>query len=641
MPRSVTWFAITWVTLAAFAVLAEDPGQIEPLIVQLGSADFDVREGASAKLKQLDESAGPALEAARAKSSDPEIKQRLDEVIWQCAPWRGLIALYREYGLPMAAASAPLVRIPASRVQVDQKWIQRYYIGFSKGPDPVDPSRTQILVGLRPQNVNPELVEPMLEETAGLEFEMLELNNEFPLDDWLAVAIQCEGRGMHKLALGLLKTGDSTHDDHMPGPPDLRSRLRVLAWSYWARQLCTPDSDRPALITRMKEVMKKEPYLNKAEYHAFMTCAENTIAPRKSDAGSIDALVDDLTEVTTDSFFISEKLDPHVLKILAKGFDAIPALIEHLDDTRLTRGSFPAIMNAPGRGRKVQDVVRGILSGYGGGSANVDAWHDWSREWWARAKGMGEEAYLLGHVFPGDPRNEWPLPIILTVIEMKYPQHLPSIYRTLLDDRPGLVSWPVCGALVRSHAPDSTKIELLEHALKHERPEIRHTALRYLNLLDPARFAKELTSAIGAIGETTDGPYWRSPEGGLACLAMETGDAGVWSALLSAAKRAEPGLRMQLLSAMYYAVTGDQRIVQRLALLSAFLDDHTIRDLSANPEKFDGPCAASEYPKIEVGNFAALEIAAILNLKPAPKPTWSAADWAELRKRVNDALAKR
>jgi len=135
-------------------------------------------------------------------------------------------------------------------------------------------------------------------------------------------------------------------------------------------------------------------------------------------------------------------------------------------------------------------------------------------------------------------------------------------------------------------------------------------------------------------------PYWRSREAGLANLVMETDDARAWKALLAAARRADVGLRMELMNPMYYTYIGQRQRKQRLEFVAAFLDDATVRDEKSDPTLFEGPYAGFTFPKMEVRNFAAMQIACILHLSEDPKPGWTSKEWTALREKVRANLRR-
>ena len=74
--------------------------------------------------------------------------------------------------------------------------------------------------------------------------------------------------------------------------------------------------------------------------------------------------------------------------------------------------------------------------------------------------------------------------------------------------------------------------------------------------------------------------------------------------------------------------------------LEAFLEDKTVRDPSVKASRYDGPCAAFTFGKIEVRNFVAMKIASLLDYDDRPTEFWKKAQWKALREKVRAGLAK-
>jgi hypothetical protein len=121
----------------------------------------------------------------------------------------------------------------------------------------------------------------------------------------------------------------------------------------------------------------------------------------------------------------------------------------------------------------------------------------------------------------------------------------------------------------------------------------------------------------------------------VAGLAIESDEPKVWPALEMAAKRASLGLRMEMLGWL-----GDQygpgHRTERLRLFAAFLDDATIRDRKA--DRFGSCWAGSSYERIEVRDFATLQIAGLLGIEVKVKKDRTSTEWALLREKVRGAL---
>lgn len=126
----------------------------------------------------------------------------------------------------------------------------------------------------------------------------------------------------------------------------------------------------------------------------------------------------------------------------------------------------------------------------------------------------------------------------------------------------------------------------------------------------------------------------------MALLVTNTPDPDAWRTLAEVAKRSEVGLRLEMMGVMDYAFIEERQRPQRVAFLRQFLSDRSVRDLSANPKGFEGPCAGFVFQRLAVRDWAALQIAAILELDVDPDPSWSDREWASLRRQVRIALAR-
>jgi hypothetical protein len=106
---------------------------------------------------------------------------------------------------------------------------------------------------------------------------------------------------------------------------------------------------------------------------------------------------------------------------------------------------------------------------------------------------------------------------------------------------------------------------------------------------------------------------------------------------------------MQYLQAISGPEGTTQQGWQRAKFLAEFLDDAAIRDAKKEDGLFEGPYAGWGFPRIEVRNFAAMEIvrqlALPIDLPPdrltvGAKP-WTPGQWSRLRDQVREALKGR
>ena len=96
-----------------------------------------------------------------------------------------------------------------------------------------------------------------------------------------------------------------------------------------------------------------------------------------------------------------------------------------------------------------------------------------------------------------------------------------------------------------------------------------------------------------------------------------------------------------MMNPMDYSYIGQTNRSRRLAFVASFLNDESLGELPKDTEnsKFSGPCAAFKFKKITVRDFAALEIASILNLSDDPDDFWTPHQWRDLRESVQRKLA--
>ena len=338
-------------------------------------------------------------------------------------------------------------------------------------------------------------------------------------------------------------------------------------------------------------------------------------------------MIDHLVDYDIHSDASSERYD-----MLAKlGFDAVPQLIEHLNDDRLTRGWCLGINNFGSQHIRVGDVVSALLSDLGApaiGSVffrNVEeaTEKDEVTQWWKSAQKLGEEAYLLERVIP--PKNEQghglPDRTAFRLIGLKYPKKLPAVFREILEKRPDLNSVGLSGEVAKSALSVPEKVELLKFAIKYKAH--RGSALHDLSAIDNRLFSKLLTTAIEELPNDylDDCMYYDPIKIGL--LVMKTDDPAPWQSLEKYLKPASLHVRMMILTLMpdYWSEKPRHRLRQ-LRLLFPYLDDSTIWD------------------KVEVRTNVAVEMASLLRIEIKPDVNRRPEAWATIRKQVREAAEK-
>jgi hypothetical protein len=351
---------------------------------------------------------------------------------------------------------------------------------------------------------------------------------EFEINAGLATAIQCKARGWDTLAEALLTGsrkmfcgGPAASPFLQPANEPPKRALARVALAHWANELVRADSDRAQIAERLEALLESEPVLDTQPNRLLLRSLRATLAPSTAAPGSIEAMIDRLMELTSSRVYGGE-FAPDYLRLKLLGFQAVPELIQHLDDERLTRAvrrgfnNFPTIharigmlasdlleeLAAPGLGRNWLDRQ------YGGPVRKRIA-----QAWWNKAEKIGEEAYAIRHVLPPigteKVRTAWPHGTLLRILAVRYWWRLPSVYRTILHQRPQLQSWPVAEAVANSGLTTAQKLILLREAMKNKNPAHAKPALRQLRRLD----RQEAVYHLGREGEVdTGGTGERVPE---------------------------------------------------------------------------------------------------------------------------------
>jgi hypothetical protein len=178
---------------------------------------------------------------------------------------------------------------------------------------------------------------------------------------------------------------------------------------------------------------------------------------------------------------------------------------------------------------------------------------------------------------------------------------------------------------------------LFSLAAQHDDYHHRCLSLRFLSQLDNRQFSKLLLATIEGLPKDVNRDYWSCAEVRAAELIIFTDDPRVWKALESSAKRSCVALRMEFMSLKHYGDLSPRTRKVALQFLTSFLDDSTVRDVTSNKEKFT-LCAGEEYKRLEVRDFAALEIARIVGNKVPVNPERSAEEWAKIRENAMKAV---
>jgi WD40 repeat protein len=389
-----------------------------------------------------------------------------------------LLAAYRLYGLPTPPAHARLVSFSRSRSGKAQ-----HHLGLLvQPPQGKDKAavfwhlgRWQALADPAGPEEKTEFVEPAPAVVRG---------DALLWDDDLLAAIHCKALGWHALAKTLFESR------RVIIPETADADLASTAWLHWKSKIQDPDVSWPETARHLRSILNDRPKDFRSYDKDFLRSLELALVPSKATPGSLASLVDDLIEVRTGPFGdLTKESAARYQKLALRGFEAVPTLIEHLDDERLTKRYRPGFNNFRGFHYRICDFATDLLQELAGD--DLGAWRlrgdilgkATAQAWWEEAKMVGEEGYFAGRVL-GKKEAHRPNDLMLEIIAQKYPKNLPQVYRQMLADRPKMDGSPILEAIANSSLPIEEKRTLLQLGAKHENPRHRDEALKLLKNLD-------------------------------------------------------------------------------------------------------------------------------------------------------------
>jgi hypothetical protein len=370
---------------------------------------------------------------------------------------------------------------------------------------------------------------------------------------------------------------------------------------------------------------------------------EATLVPSVAMPGSIEAEVDGLVDCDDNldrlAFWRGNlaRQDPFFRKLWLRGFEAVPVLLRHLEDRRLTRAITGGDigMSIP-RHRHIGEVMWNLLVGLIGNAPPKDKRptnRTQVEQWWKEASAIGEEAYLLKSVLPREDKEyEWLNEHALVLIAVRYPHHLPALYQTYYTQYHQVHMQWVDRLLHESCTSPEIKRDLLIQAVKMKHPRIIPIFIERLDRLPVA----------------PPGPYFTCEAIDLIPLLLELDDPNIWKALERLTRHSEVGQRLEILHHLEPLEAKGVKRLRCIEFLEKFIEDQTLRvipmekktDEDVDRGKYAGSAADADIERITVGDSALRNIATALSLPDSPRTDWTPAQWDRWRKAAREALQK-
>ncbi|MGE3804739.1 MAG: hypothetical protein AB7K24_08720 [Gemmataceae bacterium] len=456
---------------------------MQSLINELGHPEFDRRESATRALEKV---GVPALEQLRAAAArgDLELRRRAEQIIERIEnTLEGVALFYRDCELPVPRKQAPFVLYRRAHSET-------FEAGFLIRP-PNAREDGEVLLGLHRVRVGKiEGARPVLfilDIRRAARPELERWRQDVPPGECLILAIQCQLLGEERLASVFWEKGCGESP---------RRGLIDFVWHDCVSGLTSVSDNRTSLAQHMHTLIARDRSLDTKENRELLVSLDKALVPSQARPGSVEAMIDDLvndhTSVSEFKRFMLIGDDERHERLRRQGFDAIPLLINHLDDDRLTRGQHYASKHWPAYHRRVRDVVSDILVQL---APDRNNWrrvgHAYAKQdvqaWWEKTRKLGEEQYARQHLIT-DIGCEWVVrSSMLEILARKFPARLPEVYRSIMADPRQISSGQVAEAIVASNLTREKKFALLSEGAQHSDERHRLAALKQLKTLEPAR----------------------------------------------------------------------------------------------------------------------------------------------------------
>jgi hypothetical protein len=459
---------------------------------------------------------------------------------------------------------------------------------------------------------------------------------------FLCFAAHAYHLGWSQLASAAFERGLA--EERISGDPHVLGSIRDFALSYAVEALGRPGADRRGPVSILAKLAQDEPRLRLPAAADFIKSHEAALRPSVAAPGSIESLIDGLTEVNEPS---ACGTDNAYSRLAGRGFDAVPDLIAHLDDNRATRhGMVPGCFGVPGtETQQVGGLCAMLLHGLAGNQLrpiNEEVPGDDAerfREWYAAAKEVGEERWATTTTFLEAMSGRSVDDELVRLIGEKYPHRLPAMYRSMLRERSSGHSNALAAELAVSKIDRRLKLELLREGAGHAEFRHRRAALDAMAVLDRSEFLVGVRAtldwiAAGRVGDANAQEIGRD----LVELNAKADDPACWDGVIRVVGVAPISLRICVLDVALDDTQprGQNNPAGPLRVLEAALADDTIRVLTCKQRSY---LPAEEYRRIAVQNFAALKLADYFDIDVPWDPARTRAEWADLREQVKAALA--
>jgi hypothetical protein len=436
-------------------------------------------------------------------------------------------------------------------------------------------------------------------------------------------------------------SGGGWCQESMEEPEDLRLFFGNRIFDHLRQRILQGANGWPEVHGRMKALFDECPALRTKERKELFDDLTATLKARPPKPGSTEALLLAWAGQPNCPEFNSygvefETTNSPAREVVRRRYTAVPDLIALLNDRRLVAREFCTV-NTPDRIARVSDVAQDFLREITAlSTTNRDAF----QTWWKKNRRRSEPEILADSVFHrSGGQITWVNRKSVELLASNYPALLPDLcdeFCKAASPRTSPASLPF--ALAASPLPTDVRLQTLSDLAQKGPWEHQQAFLGALGTIDEKKAAEIILPILRKLPATATGNYSDCPEVSAAGIVFYMENDAPWREYLRTAQRSQPGLRLEMINAMTRYGLDERHRGRCLAFLAVFLEDKAAEELDRSTG-LGRVWAGWQAPKISVRDFAAMQVARLLEWEEDPDESWTPAQWDELHKKVRAKLA--
>lgn len=474
----------------------------------------------------------------------------------------------------------------------------------------------------------------------------------------IATAIQCARRGDLETAKALhelwnkteSKDGFFTQESYSYYKNNYPLLLARITFGYYYYRVLDKDADWSHCLKMLEKLRIEYPATFDEKdspdlvfHKQFIDDLKFTVEAPTPTAGSVESILFQIAEIGYSNGY--PKIGTPLYNLYLKGTSIIPELVKLSSSKKITRKVNGGIMKLRETRTRLGQIARTVLSNMCGHNLHPTyspLSQNWgTRDWeqWLKTSNIeNERQFLLQAITqPKNSTRRINTAIPIMILASKHPDALIPIAKKLSKSkRPS----NLVKVIMDSPASKVTKATALKTLYQNIQGFDRSYMLTNLAKLDAQAAITETLPLIKKIPQTIDNPDSTYKEALLTYTVAQIDNIELWRTYLAKTKKCSVELRMEIIKPMNSPHISGKNKTSRIAFLAAFLNDSGSRKLGSISKRWDGVHTGFPYHTLSVQNFAALQIASLLDVSGKPSDLWKPAHWQTYRFRVKAALKK-